>query len=290
MRLIFFFGGIVAAMLGVGTLAVLNLPLPPTEAVLQVPGDEKRGAYLLRLGGCVACHSTAEKPWVGGKPLRSRFGTFYPPNITSDPVAGIGSWTFSQFVRAVRQGVSPSGKPYYPSFPYKSFTDRDMADLWAALRRVPPSATPSRAHELPLPYSIRDGLRLWRIAFEQERLDSPASQRSDDWNVGQYIALGPGHCAACHMPRNFAGGLDVARGMAGDPNMLDGGKSPSLLAQDLINRGWTKDSLVLALQTGVTPSGDALGGSMLEVVQESTRFLMTSNLEDLAEYLLETSD
>ena len=42
--------------------------------------------------------------------------------------------------RAVRQGVSPDGEPYYPAFPYPFYavlSDKDIADLWAAFRTVP---------------------------------------------------------------------------------------------------------------------------------------------------------
>ena len=34
--------------------------------------------------------------------------------ITPHPKAGIGTWTIQDFARAVRQGFSPDGDPYYP--------------------------------------------------------------------------------------------------------------------------------------------------------------------------------
>ena len=51
-----------------------------------------------------------------------------------DKVYGIGTWSEKDFANAVRHGVSPEGKHYYPSFPYTAYVnmaDQDIADLWA---------------------------------------------------------------------------------------------------------------------------------------------------------------
>ena len=57
----------------------------------------------------------------GGHPLHSPFGTFYAPNISSDPKAGIGGWTEHQFVNAMLKGTSPNGSHYFPAFPFTSY-------------------------------------------------------------------------------------------------------------------------------------------------------------------------
>ena len=49
---------------------------------------------------------------------------------------------------------------------------------------------------------------------------------------------------------------------------------------------WTVSNLAYALQTGLTPSGDAFGGSMAEVVREGTRFLTPVDREAMALFLL----
>ena len=66
-----------------------------------------------------------------------------------------------------------------------------------------------------------------------------------------------------------------------------GGKSPSVRAGNLAKSGWTVSSRSYALQTGLTPSGDAFGGSMAEVVREGTRFLTPKDREAIATYLLD---
>ncbi len=280
---------------GGGMFATLQLwPLPEEVSISQIPGDAKRGAYLARLSGCVACHTSKEgPPLAGGVPLRSDFGTFYSPNITPDLENGIGRWTLAQFTRAVRQGVSPEGHSYYPSFPfefYGAMPDGDINDIWAALKNVPASATPSIEHDTGFPVTIREGLKVWRTFFAQPYVYEPDPSRSESWNRGKYMVEGPAHCAACHTPRNVFGGMDPNAVLAGNPTMLDGGKSPSITAEDLIKQGWSVETLAGALRTGVTPDGDVFGGSMAKVVRDGTSYLLTEHLRDMALYLLDKDE
>ena len=69
--------------------------------------DARRGQYIARAGGCVACHTEDRKgalPFAGGRALKTPFGTFYGPNITPHPQAGLGRWSEADFVRAMRFG------------------------------------------------------------------------------------------------------------------------------------------------------------------------------------------
>jgi mono/diheme cytochrome c family protein len=112
-------------------------------------GDAKRGEYLAQAGGCVGCHTEDKQgavPFVGGRALTTPFGTFYGPNITPHPQAGIGHWTEGDFIRAMREGTGPGGSHYFPAFPYPSFTrlvDGDLRDLFAYVHTLPPNARPS---------------------------------------------------------------------------------------------------------------------------------------------------
>src|SRR6266436_7798051 len=117
-------------------------------------GDAKRGEYLAKAGGCTGCHTEEKKdavPFAGGRALKTPFGTFYGPNITPHPQAGIGRWTEAEVMRAMRDGKGPDGRNYFPAFPYRSFTnitDRDLRDLWAYLRALPPNARANHEHDL----------------------------------------------------------------------------------------------------------------------------------------------
>jgi hypothetical protein len=43
---------------------------------------------------------------------------FYTRNIAPDPVYGIGAWSDADFIRVLRDGISPTGAYYYPAFPF----------------------------------------------------------------------------------------------------------------------------------------------------------------------------
>lgn len=282
---------IVALVGGLGFAIWMFLPLPTPDLPQQISGDPKRGAYLARLSGCVTCHTIeGGDPWAGGVELASDFGIFVSPNITPHPESGIGDWTFHEFVRAVRHGVSPDGAPYYPAFPfefYSTLTDRDLADMWAAVQEVPPSDFVPKASELPLPFNIRQGVKLWRTFFYEPADSTVDETRSTTWNRGRYMVEGPAHCSACHTPRNFAGGLDTNSQFSGASGGAAGWTAPPITTEALADAGWNRQNLVAALRTGITPTGDAFGGAMAEVVHLSTGYLLDQHLEDMAEYLMD---
>jgi len=276
---------------GAAAMAVWPIGRPPDLSALQ--GNPDRGAYLARMAGCIACHTDVEgggAPLAGGVALQTDFGTFHSPNLTTDAEYGIGDWTIEEFSKAVRQGVSPEGTPYYPAFPYPFYgmlTDQDVADLWAAFRTVPPVAIPSEPQEMRFPYNFRPGLKLWRGMFLEPKPFEPDPDRSALWNRGRYIVEGPAHCGACHTPRDMFGARQAELRLHGADGLPDGGKSPPITAEHLIEQGWTINTLKYALRSGVLPDGDAFGGSMGEVVRDGTSFLSDEDLTAIATYLLD---
>ena len=83
------------------------------------------GRTMFLIGGCSSCHATPKQDDAtrlgGGLALPTAFGTFYVPNISSDAKDGIGGWNETQFIAAMRYGISPSGQHLYPAFPYTSY-------------------------------------------------------------------------------------------------------------------------------------------------------------------------
>ena len=67
------------------------------EAEPAGPRNLENGRELFYAGGCASCHATPGQDdrtkLGGGLALTSPFGTFYPPNISPDPIDGIGRWT-----------------------------------------------------------------------------------------------------------------------------------------------------------------------------------------------------
>ena len=111
--------------------------------------DVRRGEYLIHAGGCVGCHTEEKKGatrFAGGRALKTPFGIFYGPNITPHPQAGIGRWSESDFVRAMREGKRKDGSdlrvPMSLMRPYaEAMTDVELQALWAYMQSLEPRPT-----------------------------------------------------------------------------------------------------------------------------------------------------
>src|SRR5579871_6287806 len=143
-----------------------------SQTVAAGPPDAVNGETIFNIGGCSACHAVPNQPdrlkLGGGLPIPSPFGTFYAPNISPDPGDGIGRWSEADFVNAVMKGVSPDGKHYFPAFPYTSYshaTVKDVRDLFAFLKTLPPVTGKVRDHDLPFPFNIRRNVGIWKWLY-----------------------------------------------------------------------------------------------------------------------------
>jgi mono/diheme cytochrome c family protein len=267
--------------------AVLGLALA-ASGIAFAQGDAKRGEYLARAGGCVGCHTEAKPDAVrfaGGRALKTPFGTFYGPNITPHPEAGIGRWTEADFIRALRFGVRPDGAHYFPAFPYPSYTkisDADLRDLWAYLRTLPPSSRASEAHDLGIPFRWRFLVAGWKRLHFTPGAFTPDARLPANVNRGAYLVQALGHCGECHTPRNFLGGPKQDRFLAGGKGP-DGKNVPNLTPTRLKKQsdGELKDLLT----TGMTPDGDVVAETMGEVITQTTSKLTPDDLAALTAYL-----
>jgi len=257
-------------------------------ASAHAQGDAKRGEYLARAGGCVGCHTEDKRgavPFAGGRALATPFGTFYGPNITPDPQAGIGRWTEADFVRAMREGVRPDGANFFPAFPYPSFTkigDADLRDLWAYLRTLPPSSQASRPHDLKFPFGFRFAVTGWKWLFFSPGPFVPDAKATPAVNRGAYLVQALGHCGECHTPRNFLGGPRRDRFLAGGKGPE--GKEVANLTPTRLKR-WNDDELTEFLTTGTKPDDKMAGEAMGEVIANTTSKLTPEDLAAVIAYL-----
>ncbi|MGB7119305.1 MAG: c-type cytochrome, partial [Bradyrhizobium sp.] len=109
-----------------------------------------RGAYLVTIGHCMECHSAWSRGVSdfrtglgrGGRSFaEAGLGGVTAANITSDRTAGIGTWSDQEIVRAITQGVARDGRVLKPPMGYPFYArlkQRDLADIIAYLRAVPP--------------------------------------------------------------------------------------------------------------------------------------------------------
>ena len=274
-------------------LSVAGLPMA-AQAAAGLPmtaqaGAVERGGYLAAAAGCDRCHTDTEhggRPYAGGRALETAFGTIVSPNITPDRKTGIGGWSPSDFARAMRWGVAPDASHYLPSFPFAFFnrlSARDLADLEAFLDSLPAVSQVNRAGDRA-PFAAARGA----VASLASRFPGPFQpdpKQDAVWNRGAYLVATIGRCGDCHTPRNWLGAPDPDRFLAGAPAGLDGKKVPNITPDPKTGIGkWTVDDIVGVLTDGHTPDFDFVGGSMAEIVKNTTR-LDAADRRAIAVYL-----
>jgi mono/diheme cytochrome c family protein len=281
---------VVLVVIGAGVLWLITIPQSVSAGALgpHTPSLEN-GKTLFVIGGCASCHATPEQKdrtlLGGGMPLKSPFGTFYPPNISSDPKDGIGGWTEAQFLSAMHSGTGPGGHQLYPSFPYTSYqrmTFGDLRDLFSYLKTLPAVEGRVRDHDLPFPFNVRRAVGIWKALYLDGIPFQPDPNKPDDWNRGAYLVNGPGHCAECHSPRDPLGGIIEEQRFAGGPNPEGKGWVPNITQKGLGE--WSAKDITWLLQSGMTPDGDSVGSNMAEVIR-NTEQLSDSDRMAIAVYL-----
>lgn len=270
-------------------LWVLTIPASVTASALgPYSPDVENGRTMFWAGGCASCHATPNQDdktrLGGGLALKSPFGTFNVPNVSSDRTNGIGGWSEVQFVNAMLRG-SVDGMHLYPAFPYVSYAKMqigDVRDLFAYLRTLPAVESSVPAHDVPFPFNIRRAVGMWKLLFLDTTPFKPDPAKPAAWNRGAYLVNGPGHCAECHSPRNLVGGIVASQRFAGGPNPVGKGWIPNITQKDLGD--YSEADIVEILTTGTTPDGDSVGGEMAEVVR-TTAQLSAEDRAAIATYI-----
>ena len=247
-----------------------------------------RGAYLVRIGNCMACHTArGGVPFAGGRPIETPFGTVYSTNLTPDPEAGLGAWSREDFWQALHDGRSRDGRLLTPAFPYPNYTVVARADadaMYDYLRSLPAAGQPNRPHRLRWPYRTQAALALWRaLYFDRAPMveQAPAAGRER----GAYLVQGLGHCSACHGPRNALGAGSNLMDLSGGLIPMQNWYAPSLTSPAEAGVAhWPLAEIERLLATGVSASGTVLG-PMAEVVLHSTQHLAPSDLRAMAMFL-----
>lgn len=250
----------------------------------------EKGAYLVRAGGCIACHTAKAggTRFAGGLGLETPFGTFYSPNITPHPEHGIGAWSDEDFVRAMHDGVAPDGGRYFPVFPYGSYTKMTREDalaIKAYLFSLEPVAAPNREHDVGFPFSWRFMQRGWRMLFFDAGRYEPDPAQSDEWNRGAYLVDALTHCGECHTPRNMFGGMKDSMYLAGTPDGPEGQLVPNITPHATGISDWGKGDLVELMKSGMKPDFDNVQGSMEEAISDGLKHLTDADLQAIETYI-----
>jgi mono/diheme cytochrome c family protein len=290
MKRLFRWTVILAICIGIGLFVTRPQTTDPALFEGLAPNPEN-GALVFAAMGCASCHMAAEDgtpdALPGGRRFVSDFGTFIAPNISPDSTHGIGGWSDLEIASAILHGTTPSGRHYFPAFPYTTYartTPQDVTDLIAHLKSLPPQGTANAPHEIGFPFSIRAFLGGWKFLFADTdwvvggQLDAQQTR-------GRYLVEAMGHCGECHTPRNAVGALKRDAWLTGAPNPSGDGTIPGITASQL---DWSDNDVVAYLRTGFTPDFDTAGGSMAEIV-ENLGLLPVTDIEAIVAYLRRVS-
>ena len=266
------------------------LPTLLIGAEKKIRIDLLNGEKVFSVSGCASCHSKEKKPadlnslkLGGGVKIETAFGRFYAPNISSDKVFGIGSWTFEEFKAALKEGVSPTGQNYFPAFPYNAYklmSDEDMLDLFYFMRTLPPSEEPNIKHDILYAGFLRKFMPLYNARYSFLN-----TKKQTDLGEGEYMVRALGHCSECHTSRDVFG-VPKFRSYLSGGVIYEGGvvKTPNITPDKSGIGDWSNDEIVNYLRTGFTPDFDSSGGLMAEVI-DNLQPLNDEELKEIAQYL-----
>ena len=259
--------------------------------------SNENGKILSYAAGCYGCHtSDPNEPYGGGYKIKTKYGIFITPNISKDKNHGIGKWSKTDFINAVKHGISPSKKPYYPVFPYNWYSnmqDEDILDIFDYLNSMPLSKNINSSHDLKFPYKIREMLWLWRLINKNLQKNQRTNLDISKINRGEYLIKSVAHCSACHLPRTFFSIIKNHENLTGRPeshkSLKDG--APNISIDKIKGIGsWSQSDIVFFLQTGIKPDGDFAGKDMSKIIENGTSYLNKEDLENISIYLLSSKN
>ena len=253
---------------GVAMLATLGVALVTVaSAAPGSAGDPVKGQYIFAAAGGCGCHGINLAGYrAGGAPFGETFtgpfGSVPALNITSDRNTGVGNWTDTQLISAIRNGVDDGGNalfPIHPSSTLHFMSDADVADLVAFLRTVPAVSNKVSDRQLNGPVPPAPPLP-----------PSPPTSPADGLARGRYLATAVSDCGACLTPTTPQGAPDMSKLLAGGVIPREGGTfeiGPNVTTDNATGIGyWTQQDIVMYLKQGIGPNGRTADGLMGEVV------------------------
>lgn len=216
----------------------------------------ERGRYLYLSRGCTECHGVdgAGRDMVNdGKGMH-----VHAPNISPGPGSVVAKYSATDWVRTLRHGVKPDGRPaiMMPSEDYARFTDDDLAAMVAYLRQMPPVAGTPAVLELPPLVKTLYATGVVRDAAEVIDHSLPPSTPVPEEVSPLHGAYVANSCIGCHGARLSGGKVPGAPPeWPAAANLTPG--DGSAMAQYP-----TPESFAEMLKTGKRPDGTAVSTVM----------------------------
>ena len=204
---------------------------------------------------CTHCHTIdlSGKLWFSFPPA----GKVDSANLTSGE-GGIGKefTTDEDYVRAIRHGVDPDGKPIFmPSVAaFQGMSDEDLGALIAYLKTVPPVDHKTNGQQFTSLAKILIGAGVIKLpaAIVSHTPSVAAPEKAVSAAYSQYLVTISG-CYDCHT-QNLSGGPYPQPGISLIvPNITTGGEVGS----------WTEDQFIATIRTGVNPAGHPLDAELM---------------------------
>lgn len=245
-------GLILLAVLGlyVSTNIRLNKIYTVQVETITIPSDPasiERGRHVAVIRMCTECHGAnlAGRMFLDDPVI----GQIATTNLTSGK-GGVGSeLSDADWVRAIRHGVRPDGKPLLimPAGEFYYLSNADLGAVIAYIKRIPPVDNEFPANEIgPLfrvAMTFMDVVILPAEVIDHTALRPIAPEVGVTVEYGEYLAV---TCTGCH-GAGFSGGPIPLAPPEFPPalNLTPGGEL----------QGWTEEMFINTLRTGVTPSG-----------------------------------
>jgi len=225
---------------------------------VTIPTDEAsiaEGERLVITRGCIDCHGEN----LGGTVFTDSppTGTIYGSNLTSG-AGGIGTvYSDADWVRAIRHGIEPDGKPliFMPSYEYYFINDDDLGKMIAYMKQVSPvnkqwpESSPGPLFRVLMLTGELPLLSVELIDHDAPRAGAVTPGPSVEY--GEYLAKG---CIGCH-GENLGGG-PIAGGDPSWPPAANLTSDPDGLGN------WTAEDFERAMRQGIRPDGSAVNPVM----------------------------
>ena len=229
---------------------------------------------------CTECHG---EDLSGGVVFSEPpIGHIEGPNLTRGEGGIGGTYSDEDWVRAIRHGVGPDGKPLLvmPSKAYYHYSDEDLGEIIAYLKSVPPvdqAQTDPRitplGHALMVMGVFGDALSAETIDHTNSRPPAPGSSISPEY--GEYL-VEVTDCKTCH-------GGNLTGSSSPDP---DAPPAPDITSSGNVG-GWSPEEFISTLRTGTTPENAVLSKYM---PWKGYRHLSDVELQAIYQYLTSPPD
>jgi mono/diheme cytochrome c family protein len=234
---------------------IVQLP-PMSVTFTAAEGQLEHGEYLFKTRGCMECHGAGG---AGRVLIDDQDSGFFvrTPNITTGGASPARDYTDTDWVRALRHGVKPSGEPVWimPSEDYARMTDADIGAIVAYVRTLPEADTAGAEFRRPLP--IKAAYLFGAIKDPAEKIDHtapvPEAVPDDLLARGKYVAQ---TCTGCH-GAHFSGGK-----IPGAPPAWPEAANLTSAPDSAMAHYTSTEQFRSAMRTGKRPDGSAISDVM----------------------------